>query len=430
MRLRLFSLLTFLLLAAAAHAQPNPQLASWLLNTTGATGFNGLPANVQRVQYSTTSVYVSCSAIPSYTAGYVAPASGQGTPATNSWFPQPTRGPVAQGFTFRVPRVPQPNAGAAINIPPDHVGLWLNGVTMFNGQDAASYNNQGVWFTDAVVNEGIGFDRCNGHPNMQDEYHTHLNPTCLYNDRDSTRHSPIIGWAFDGYPIYGTYGYRNANGTGGVKSMKSSYRQRSITQRRTLSDGTVLSASQYGPPVSAQNPIGKYVEDNEYVAGRGDLDASNGRFCVTPEYPQGTYAYFVTLNSLYEGAYPYVLGKTYYGVAPNWGNFGGPNSGHVAVNEPVTTYLPLAARAAIGLTVRCFPNPAPEQLTVELPASAPHALRAWLLDGLGQPVRSAVALAVGRPAVLDVRGLAAGLYFLWVEGEGVAFSEKIVVGQH
>ena len=41
---------------------------------------------------------------------------------------------------------------------------------------------------------------------------------------------------------------------------------------------------------------GTFVNDYEFVEGRGDLDACNGRFCVTPEYPDATYAYFLTYH--------------------------------------------------------------------------------------------------------------------------------------
>ncbi|RTQ45115.1 hypothetical protein EJV47_26455 [Hymenobacter gummosus] len=56
-------------------------------------------------------------------------------------------------------------------------------------------------------------------------------------------------------------------------------------------------------------------------------------------------------------------------------------------------------------------------------------LRLSLLNALGQVVRPAVTVSGGRATVLDVRGLAAGRYFLWVEGAGFAFSEKIEVAQ-
>ena len=52
---------------------------------------------------------------------------------------------------------------------------------------------------------------CNGHPDVSGTYHIHLNPICMYNYTLSTSHSPIIGWAFDSYPIYGPFGYSSAN---------------------------------------------------------------------------------------------------------------------------------------------------------------------------------------------------------------------------
>ena len=76
---------------------------------------------------------------------------------------------------------------------------------------------------------------------------------------------------------------RKSRGTrGGVKRMRSSYQTRRLTQRTSLSDGTQLTASQYGPDISDQFPLGAYAEDYEYVAGSGDLDEDNGRFTVTP----------------------------------------------------------------------------------------------------------------------------------------------------
>ena len=51
-------------------------------------------------------------------------------------------------------------------------------------------------------------------------------------------------------------------------------------------------------PNGADGPGGTYdgtfVQDYEYVAGSGDLDECNGRITVTPDFPDGTYAYFLT----------------------------------------------------------------------------------------------------------------------------------------
>lgn len=130
-----------------------------------------------------------------------------------------------------------------------HIGVWSNGVSVFNAKDGISYNNQGVWFRDAYVFEGISFDNCLGHPAPNGEYHTHVNPTCLYDDTDNSVHAPIIGYAFDGFPIYGAYGYDDPNGTGVFRKMQTSYQLRNITNRTVLPNGTVLAANQYGPAI-------------------------------------------------------------------------------------------------------------------------------------------------------------------------------------
>jgi hypothetical protein len=125
------------------------------------------------------------------------------------------------------------------------------------------------------------------------------------------QHSPLLGFAFDGFPVYGAYGFANANGSGGVRRIVSGYQLRSITTRTTLPNGTQLPPNQYGPAVSTQYPLGYYLEDFEYVTGLGDLDTYNGRVAVTPEYPAGTYCYWTTMDAAGNTAYPYVVGPSY-----------------------------------------------------------------------------------------------------------------------
>lgn len=60
-------------------------------------------------------------------------------------------------------------------------------------------------------------------------------------------------------------------------------------------------------------PNGTFVQDNIYEQGLGDLDRHNGRYCKTPEYPNGTYAYFLTVDSNLDPVYPYGIGNTFYG---------------------------------------------------------------------------------------------------------------------
>jgi hypothetical protein len=131
-----------------------------------------------------------------------------------------------------------------------------------------SYQNQGVWNQNALYFEGVSFDNCLGHPAPNGEYHHHVNPTCLYDDSDENYHSPIIGYAFDNFPIYGAYAYTNIDGTGGISRMASSYQFKNLSNRVN------------GPSLS-QFPLGAYIEDFEYISGLGNLDEYNGRYCVT-----------------------------------------------------------------------------------------------------------------------------------------------------
>ena len=112
-------------------------------------------------------------------------------------------------------------------------------------------------------------------------------------------HSPILGYAYDGNPIYGPYAYDTTTG-GFIRRMNSSY---------------VLKIN---PTLGLRPPSfegGFFIDDYEYD-GSGDLDIHNGRFCITPEYPNGAYVYFCTIdvNSSNESVprYPYVVGSYFY----------------------------------------------------------------------------------------------------------------------
>ncbi len=144
----------------------------------------------------------------------------------------------------------------------------------------------------------------------------------------------MIGFAFDGYPIFGPYGYVNADGSGGVELMTSSYQLRNISTRTTLPNGSTASSA--GPAVSTTYPLGSYQEDYTYTAGSGTLDQYNGRFAVAPGYPGGTYGYYVTETSAAAPTYPYVVGPQYYGVIQSDNLQGGT----ITVPSNVTYYSP------------------------------------------------------------------------------------------
>jgi hypothetical protein len=378
-----------------------PELASWKLNLTGLTGYNGLPADVQRVRYSDGSVYVNASCIPEYGIG---PWPGNPNVPTN------------QNFLIRIPRSPLANTGTLTSTPLGVIGLWTNGVAVFNALDARSYNNQNIWHQNAITVEGPSFDACLGHPAPGGVYHHHENASCLYG-ADSTHHSAILGYAFDGFPIYGPYAWSNADGSGATVRMRSSYALRNITVRHTLADGTALAPSQYGPDVSATYPLGYYVEDYEYLAGSGDLDASNGRFAVTPEYPDGIYAYYTTVDAAGIAVYPYHVGSRYHGVVAT-DNI--TSHGHVTIGEAVTDYVPTldvrsgAWEAGDLALAQNRPNPATGRSTIGFTLAREAHVRLTLQDIGGRRVMRLVDEA--RPAgshtiTFDTRGLEPGIYY-------------------
>jgi len=388
-----------------------PEVTSWILNTNGATGYAGISSNVQQVQYSANNVYVSATCIPGYDIGPWA-----GNPNT----------PANQNFVFKITRHPQPNTGTLIATPLGHIGVWSNGVSVFNAKDGMSWQNKGIWNRNAIIAEGPSFDNCLGHPAPNGEYHHHLNPGCLYDDGDKSQHSPLIGFAFDGYPIYGAYGFTNPNGTGGIKRMLSSWRKRDITVRETLANGTQLTAAQYGPAVSTTYPLGLYLEDFEYVAGLGDLDVHNGRMCVTPDYPDSTYAYFVTLDETRAAVFPYIIGPTYYGTVQA-GNTG-PQSGHNVPNEPVLNYTTAVRDISGEAFFDVFPNPAADFLALTKKTLDGTVWQVELLDANGR-VRQSALLDDSAVQTLDLEDLTAGVYFLKIRTSAAQWARKVVVAR-
>ena len=118
---------------------------------------------------------------------------------------------------------------------------------------------------------------------------------------DGSGHSPIIGWAYDGNPIYGPYGLEDpADVQSDVKRMISSYE--------------IVSSNIPNRPASSIFPFGYFVDDYVYT-GSGDLDEHNGRFTKTPDFPQGVYAYFAPVDNLNNPVFPFFIGDTYRSFA-------------------------------------------------------------------------------------------------------------------
>jgi len=435
-----------------AIAQTNPVITKWLINTTGIKGRhyvsgNSTPindndsSNVQKVYYSTNWAYIKTKGIPAYVTGPF--LDGNPSLASN------------QNAIFKFPLNPTQNTGTPTPTTMGNIGVFVNGVALFDYRDGVSWKNStgalaggplggtgdGVWNRDAVVAERVGFDCSKGHPAMGN-YHHHQNPSAFKLDLnviynvcnlydadglyaiDSTQHSPLIGFAYDGFPIYGAYGYKNADGTGGVVRIKSGYQLRSITVRNTYADGSSVTA---GPPVNATYPLGLFREDYEFVTHTGQedyLDAHNGRFCVTPEYPMGTYAYFCTVDANWNSYYPYAVGPTFYGNKTA--------AKVTSITESVTPYVPTStggiAQAELEkVNATLFPNPANDYIAVQINSITQEDIIANLFDITGRLLFSTKIYQGSTIAYFDTRTLYSGEYFIRLISNSDVSTKKVVI---
>lgn len=348
-------------------------------------------AGVMQVSYSANWVYLRSSGLGYHTMGpwYLNAAHTQ---LFGNY-------PANQNVLYRIPRTPAVSATKTLT-GGGAIGYSVDGVAIFDNRDSYSYINSsasdaspvagagrgdGIWNRDAYVNEGVTFDPAFAHQ-AGSNYHYHANTPALryllgdnvdynattkaYTEKSSapTRHSPIIGWLADGHPIYGPYGYSSPmDAASGVRRMTPGYAKRdgangttnlAATGRTSLPAWAVraqnrssaaLATNQSGPAVNTTYVLGHYLEDYDYLGELGktqgvdfDLDLYNGRFCVTPEFPQGTYAYFLAIEPDGTPKFPYTLGRWYYGT---------PTGGSVtAISEAVTEHVRGGQAAAIALT--------------------------------------------------------------------------------
>ena len=194
---------------------------------------------------------------------------------------------AAVSAEFRIPLAPSfADSTTAISLTYDNA-LLLNGVKI-DLLAAACYNvadekigcndvNQPWRFDPMFSGNNFGTDTHNAHTQPDGTYHYHGNPQALF-DQTGNVESPVVGFAADGFPIFGTY----INDNGQIRAVTSSYQLRSGTR-----------------PSSADDPGGSYdgtyVDDYEYVEGAGDLDECNGMM------RDGVYGYYIV------NEYPWVL---------------------------------------------------------------------------------------------------------------------------
>jgi len=199
----------------------------------------------------------------------------------------------------------------------------------------------------------LTMDSNGGHVNAVSRYHYHNIPKDYFStilSIDGSSHSPLLGYAADGFPIYYKYLYTDkTDPNGGISAYQSSHQ--------------LKSGSRPGDGVTAPNGTynGNYVEDYEYVAALSELDECGGRFGKTPEFPEGTYYYVLTDN------WPFIprclKGKNVdnsFKIGPNC-----PSS--TASQDCSTTTLSLNDFTKLEVEMNVYPNPTSDFFRIKFP---------------------------------------------------------------
>ena len=442
--LSLIALFAFTLITVA---QTNPIITAPIQNQTGITGRHyiqgnstpiedGVLANVQSVDYSEEWVYITATGIPAYITGPF--LDGNPSLAQN------------QNAIYKLPLTPIENTGTPTATNGGNIGIFINGVSLFDYRDGVAWNNNTMslcggppggnppcpggpngnqdWNRDAIPAEMGGFDCNKAHPAMGN-YHHHQNPSAFNLDLiivsnicetypadglyviDTESHSPLIGFAYDGFPIYGAYGFANADGTGGIVKMNSSYELPGATTRIN------------GPDINNTYFEGYFREDYNYVSHTEEfyLDEHNGRFAITPEYPEGIYAYYATVDENHNSAYPYAVGPTFYGnVVATKVN---------TINEDTTNYdssLGIESFDESNLNLVIYPNPAQDFIAIQS-NMVPENLKLELINELGQVILTNQILQGSTLSIMEIHTLYDGIYFLRVSKQNNSKTYKIII---
>ena len=194
--------------------------------------------------------------------------------------------------------------------------------------------------------------------------------------------------------------------------MKSGYSLRSITTRVN------------GPAVSSTYFLGYFREDYEFISSTQTdvLDEHNGRWCKTPEYLGGTYAYFCTVDENWNSAYPYAVGPTFYGVYAR----------RTATSVPsgTTTYtssVGLNETEFNNLKINVFPNPASDLIAIQINGLNKENLQLKLYSMQGKLIQENKINPGATVGYFDVQTLYNGVYLVEITNGTYKQTKKVVV---
>ncbi|MDH4404189.1 MAG: T9SS type A sorting domain-containing protein, partial [Flavobacterium sp.] len=157
------------------------------------------------------------------------------------------------------------------------------------------------------------------------------------------------------------------------------------------------------------------------------LDVHNGRFCKTPQYPNGTYCYFTTVDQNYNSTYPYVVGPYYYGVK-SASNMNAPTV--TPITETVLTYNPVLGNANFNfdqLNFKIYPNPAGELIIIQSSEMISENLKSDLVDEQGRIIASKEFFQGSTICYFETDTIYNGIYFLKIASNDTIKTYKVIL---
>ena len=171
--------------------------------------------------------------------------------------------------------------------------------------------------------------------------------------------------------------------------------------------------------------MGSFREDYQWVVQDGQqnyLDQHNGRFAVTPEYPDGTYAYYATVNENYNSVYPYVIGPSFFGEVTG----GRVNN----ISESTTVYenpLSVSNNTMSNSLVSIYPNPTTDLVAIQLNTLVTKKVTITLKDITGKSIQTTHINPGGTIAFFDIQSLYEGVYLVKINNGQSSITKQIIV---
>ena len=175
-----------------------------------------------------------------------------------------------------------------------------NGVK-FEPETGETYTGNNEWRYEAIQDSyDLGLDDSFAHVQPSGMYHYHGMPEGHIALTDRGKAMTLVGWALDGFPVYARYGYTDANdASSAIKEMNGSYQLRDLDDLLAEGRPATTATDPHREQIESL-PLGVFVQDWQYQESISELDECNGRYGVTPEFPEGIYHYYITDD------YPYV----------------------------------------------------------------------------------------------------------------------------